>query len=135
MQRYQQHGEAGLLDQPRTPKRQPRKTAPDLEQRVLQLHQQTRYGRRRLARHLRQQGIPLSPHTIRPILRRYTPNPTRPHKQRRRLYPAHWAWESEEPFTLIQADVKDIYDKGTLGTALWDHLRTHRLPRYPWTFL
>jgi transposase-like protein len=37
VQRYQQHGEAGLLDQPRTPKRQPRKTAPDREPRVLQL--------------------------------------------------------------------------------------------------
>jgi putative transposase len=53
----------------------------------------------------------------------------------RPVYPAHWAWESQEPFTLIQADVKDIYDKGTLGTERWDHLRKHRLPRYQWTFL
>ena len=49
--------------------------------------------------------------------------------------PAHWAWETQEPFTLIQADVKDIYDKGTLGTERWDHLRKRRLPRYQWTFL
>jgi transposase-like protein len=133
VQSFQQRGKAGLHDLPKTPKRQPRKTAPDIEPRVLQLHQPTRLGR--LARHLRQQGIPLSPPTIRPILRRPTPKPTRPRKPRRRLYPAYWAWETQEPFTLIQADVEDIYDKGTLGTALWDPLRKHRLPRYQWTFL
>jgi len=31
--------------------------------------------------------------------------------------------------------VKDIYDKGTLGTERWNHLRKRRLPRYQWTFL
>jgi hypothetical protein len=36
---------------------------------------------------------------------------------------------------LAQVDVKDILDKGTLGTKLWDHLRKRRLPRYQWTFL
>ena len=45
------------------------------------------------------------------------------------------AWEEEEPFRLSQVDTKDILDKGTLGTRLWDHLRKHRLPRYQWTFL
>jgi transposase-like protein len=135
VKRSQQHGDAGLQDLPKPPKRQPRRTDTDIEQRVLQLHQQTRYGRRRLARHLAQQGIPLSPHTIRHILRRHAPQQRPPRKPRRRLYPAHWAWETQEPFTLIQADVKDLYDKGTLGTARWDHLRKHRLPRYQWTFL
>jgi putative transposase len=135
VQRSQQDGEQGLHDLPKTPKRQPRKTDPDIEQRVLQLHQKTHYGRQRLARHLAQQGIHLSPHTIRHILKRHAPATSRPRKQRRRFYPAHWAWESQEPFTLIQADVKAIYDKGTLGTERWDHLRKHRLPRYQWTFL
>jgi transposase len=63
VQRYQQYGEQGLHDLPKTPKRQPRKTDPDIEQRVLQLHQKTHYGRQRLARHLAQQGIHLSPNT------------------------------------------------------------------------
>jgi transposase len=135
VKRYQLYGEQGLRDLPKTPKRQPRKTDPDTEQRVLQLHQKTHYGRQRLARHLAQQGVHLSPHTIRHILRRHAPAASRPRKQRRRFYPAHWAWESQEPFTLIQADVKDIYDKGTLGTERWDHLRKRRLPRYQWTFL
>ena len=131
VKRYQQYGEQGLHDLPKTPKRQPRKTDPDIEQRVLQRHQKTRYGRQRLARH----GIHLSPNTIRHILKRHAPATSRPRKPRRRFYPAHWAWESQEPFTLIQADVKDIYDKGTLGTERWDHLRKRRLPRYQWTFL
>jgi putative transposase len=102
--------------------------------RVCQGHR-THYGRQRLARHLAQHGIHLSPNTIRHILKRHAPATSRPRKPRRRFYPAHWAWESQEPFTLIQADVKDIYDKGTLGTERWDHLRKHRLPRYQWTFL
>ena len=112
VKRYRQYGEQGLHDLPKTPKRQPRKTDPDIEQRVLQRHQKTRYGRQRLARH----GIHLSPNTIRHILKRHAPATSRPRKPRRRFYPAHWAWETQEPFTLIQADVKDIYDKGTLGT-------------------
>ncbi|MFT0743910.1 helix-turn-helix domain-containing protein [Synechococcus sp. RC10B2] len=135
VKRYQQYGEQGLHDLPKTPKRQPRKTDPDIEQRVLQRHQKTHYGRQRLARHLAQHGIHLSPNTIRHILKRHAPATSRPRKPRRRFYPAHWAWESQEPFTLIQADVKAIYDKGTLGTERWDHLRKRRLPRYQWTFL
>jgi transposase-like protein len=54
VQRDQQDGEQGLHELPKTPKRQPRKTDPDTEQRVLQLHQKTHSGRRRLARHLAQ---------------------------------------------------------------------------------
>ena len=30
--------------------------------------------------------------------------------------------------------VKDIYDKGTLGTYIWNHI-TKKLFRYQWTFL
>jgi hypothetical protein len=96
---------------------------------MLQLHQKTHYGRQRLARHLAQQGIHLSPHTIRHILRRHATATTHPRRPRRRFYPAHWAWESQEPFTLLQADGKGISDTGTLGTERWDYLRKHRLPR------
>jgi len=46
-QRYQHYGEQGLHDLPKTPKRQPRRTDPDIEPRVLQLHQKTHYGRQR----------------------------------------------------------------------------------------
>jgi len=56
-------------------------------------------------------------------------------KKRKTFCPAHWAWEEKAPFRLAQVVTKDILDKGTLGTRLWDHLRKHRLPRYQWTFL
>ena len=82
VKRDQQYGEQGLRDLPKTPKRQPRKTDADTEQRVLQRHQKTHYGRQRLARHLAQQGLHLSPHTIRHILRRHAPAASRPRKQR-----------------------------------------------------
>jgi hypothetical protein len=93
------------------------------------------YGRQRLARHLAQHGIHLSPqhHPTHPQTPRTSNQPSP--QTAPTLLSAHWAWESQEPFTLIQADVKDIYDKGTLGTERWDHLRKHRLPRYQWTFL
>ena len=54
-------------------------------------------------------------------------------QRRKALYPARWAWDEEVPFSLIQADVKDILDKKALGTALWQHIRRQRLPRYQWT--
>jgi hypothetical protein len=39
VKRDQQYGEQALHNLPKTPKRQPRKTDPDIEQRVLQRHQ------------------------------------------------------------------------------------------------
>jgi len=50
---------------------------------------------------------------IRHILRRggYTSR----RKRRKSFYPAHWAWEEERPFALVQVDVKDILDKGRWG--------------------
>ena len=52
---------------------------------------------------------------------------------RKPLYPAHWAWDVEDPFSLIQTDAKDILDKGALGTERTTHLRRQGLPRYQWT--
>jgi hypothetical protein len=83
-----------------------------------------------LAIYLERQGIHLSPYTIRNILRR---NGLTRRKRRKPLYLAFWAWETDEPFSLTQTDVKDIMDKKSLGTQIWDHLRKRRLPRYQWT--
>jgi hypothetical protein len=102
---------------------------------VRQPHQTTHYGRQRLAHHLAHHGIHLAPNTLRHLLKRHAPATSRPRKPRRRFYFAHRAWESQEPFTRIHADVKAIYAKGALGTERWDYLRKHRLSRYQWTFL
>jgi len=74
--------------------------------------EKTGFGRRKLAYYLARQGLEISPYTIRHIFRRHRP----PQKRARRntVYPAHWAWEAEVPFSLIQTDAKDILDKGAL---------------------
>ncbi|NIO00259.1 MAG: helix-turn-helix domain-containing protein, partial [Anaerolineae bacterium] len=131
VRRYQAEGEAGLQDRSRRPHHCPRHTPPQVEQQVMEAWEKTHYGRRRLALYLRRQKLVISPHTIRHILRRHRP----PHtpKRRKPLYPAHWAWEVEDAFSLLQTDVKDVLDKGALGTEITTHLSRCRLPRYQWT--
>ena len=130
VRRYLAEGETGLKDRSRRPHRCPRKTPAEVEERVLSLHRERGWGRRRVARAL---GLPEG--TVRHILKRHLGEDKRQRRKRKTFYPAHWAWEEEKPFRLAQVDTKDILDKGTLGTKLWDHLRKRRLPRYQWTFL
>jgi putative transposase len=133
VRRYQQEGLSGLEDRSRRPRASPQKTPPEVEEVVLEARRKTGYGRKRLAWYLAwQKGLYLSPHTIRHILRRNGFGGKR--RRRKTFYPIHWAWEQEVSFSLAQVDVKDVLDKGTLGTKLWDHMRKHRLPRYQWTF-
>lgn len=129
--RYLAEGERGLVERSRRPQCSPRQTPAELEQVVLAARQETGLGRRRLALYLQARGVTLSPHTIRHILRRHGIRSRRPRRQS--VYPALWAWEVQEPFRLFQTDVKDIHDKGTLGTLRTTHLRRHHLPRYQWT--
>ena len=132
VRRFQEEGEKGLRDRSRRPHHCPHQTPPEIEEQVLQARQATNYGRERLALYLQRQGISISPHTIRHILRRQGITGHKRH-QRKPLYPAHWVWDEDVPFALIQADVKDILDKRALGTTLWQHMRKHHLPRYQWT--
>jgi len=127
VRRYQEEGEAGLVDRSRRPHTSPRRTPQEVEEQVLSLRGERGWGRRRIAHAL---GLPEG--TVRHILRRHLGEGRRKRKKRKTFYPAHWAWEEEEPFRLAQVDTKDILDKGTLGTRLWDHLRKHHLPRYQW---
>jgi transposase len=133
VRRFQEQGEEGLKDRSRRPHHSPRQTPPEIEKRIREARKATRYGRERLALYLQRGGLDISPDTIRHILRRHDPIEKRDRKRRKPLYPSLWAWEVEEPFSLIQTDVKDILDKQALGPALWDHLRKHHLPRYQWT--
>ena len=131
--RFEKDGKEGLKDRSRRPLASPRQTPADIEQRVLEARRKTGYGRKRLAWYLaREEGITISPHTLRHILNRYGFKGRK--KPRKVCYPAHWAWEQDVPFSLAQVDTKDILDKGTLGTRLWSHLLRKRLPHYQWTF-
>ena len=123
----------GLKDCSRRPHTSPRRTLMEVEQKVVEARKRTGYGRKRLAWYLvREEGLELSPHTLRHILSRNGFKGKK--KPRKTFYPAHWAWEEGPPFSLAQVDTKDVLDKGTLGTQLWDHMRKRRLPRYQWTF-
>ena len=59
-----------LKDRPRTPKRQPNKTPPDIEARVIETKNQTYKGPIRLSLDLAKEGICVSPRTIRHTPRR-----------------------------------------------------------------
>lgn len=97
------------------------------------MRRKTGYGRQRLSFYLaRDEGIKLSPNTIRHVLRRAGYRGRR--RPRRAFYPAHWAWANKQPFSLAQVDTKDVLDKGTLGTKRWQHMLEYALPRYQWTF-
>ncbi|MDD5453496.1 MAG: helix-turn-helix domain-containing protein [Candidatus Bipolaricaulis sp.] len=130
VRRYLEEGEAGLRDRSRRPRSSPRRTPSEVEEKALALHREQDWGRRRIAH-----ALGLREGTVRHILRRRLGEGERKRRKRKTFYPAHWVWEEEVPFRLAQVDTKDILDKGTLGTKLWDHLRKHRLPRYQWTFL
>ena len=131
VRRFQAEGLSGLQDRSRRPHHSPSQTPAHVEEQVLEAWQQTHYGRHRLALYLQAHGISLSPHTIRHILRRRRPPQKR--KPRQPLYPAFWAWDQDQPFSLVQTDVKDIRDKRALGTERTTHLHRQGLPRYQWT--
>ncbi|MEM4402548.1 MAG: helix-turn-helix domain-containing protein, partial [Candidatus Caldarchaeum sp.] len=134
VRRWQVAGEAGLVDRSRRPHSCPRRTDPAVEAKVVQLRKATGLGRERLSRLLwHQEHLALSPNTIRHILRRH--GLVQPRRQRTLCYPAHWAWETQQPFALAQVDGKDIRDEATLGARLVHHLSQAHLPRYQWTFL
>ena len=124
VERYRDDGVKGLGDRSRRPHRSPSRTQAQTEDGVAEAKKATGYGRKRLV---------LSPRAIRHILRRngFTGRKTK----RKTFYPAHWAWEEDGPFALAQVDVKDVLDKGALGTKLWDHLAKRKVPRRQRTFL
>jgi len=133
LRRYQKEGEEGLKDRSHRPHHIPRRTPPEIEQKVIEARQKTGYGPKRLSLWLQRQGILISHHTIRHILERKG-LVNRRRQRRRPLYPAHWAWEEDQPLAFFQVDAKDILDKQALGTHLWQHFRRLHLPRYQFTF-
>ncbi len=97
VRRYREEGEAGLRDRSHRPRHRPRRTSPEVEREVVEAWKKTGYGRHRPALYLAQQGLKISPHTIRHILRRHRP----PQKRVRRkpLYPPSGpgVWRSPSP--------------------------------------
>jgi transposase InsO family protein len=99
--RYQQLGEAGLVDRPSIPMRSPRRTAARLEQRILRLRRRERLGPARIAARL---GVPAS--TVHRVLVRHQMNRLawldRPTGRPIRRY------EHDQPGDLVHLDVKKL---------------------------
>jgi transposase InsO family protein len=104
IRRYQESGEAGLVDQSRKPKHSPRQTDPKMEELVLQKRKETGWGGRKIARVLQNEGYANVPHanTMTDILRRHGQISETEQKK-------HHAWQRFEraaPNALWQMDFK-----------------------------
>ena len=126
--------EGDLTDRPKMPHRQPRKTPPEVEDRVVNTRNRTGLGPRRLARYLAQyEGLVVPWPTVRHILRRNRHRLTRPHRLRRRSPPRPFVdWYSAQPFEVVQVDLKHIRDHKALTHEQILHLDRHNIPNYQW---
>ena len=107
--RYQQLGQAGLVDRPSIPLHSPRRTAARLEQRILRLRRRERLGPARIAARL---GLPAS--TVHRVLVRHRMNRLawldRPTGRPIRRY------EHPRPGDLVHLDVKKL---GRIPAGWW----------------
>jgi len=127
--------EGDLTDRSRAPKTSPRRTAPEVEDKVIELKNQTRLGPKRLAIHLdKYHKLKVAYGTIRHILSRNKARLTYPLKsQRTKLGKREFVdWYSAKPFEIVQVDVKFIRDQKALTTEQILHLDRHKIPNYQW---
>jgi len=131
-------GEGNLADRSRAPKSSPRRTQPEVEERVIELKNQTHLGPKRLSIHLKKHcGIAIPYGTIRHILRRNKSRLTYKLKsQRTKLGKREFIdWYSAKPFEVVQVDVKYIRDQKALSREQIVHLDSHAIPNYQWDAL
>ena len=107
LRRYKQQGSSGLLEHSRAPHRQPRRTPPEVEQRVVDLRRILfTFGSRRL---IREFDLPISHRALERIWREHGLLKKRQKKYQRKQDLAHikaqWAL-----FQQISADTKDLDD-------------------------
>jgi len=131
--------EDGNLDDTKTtPKTVHNRTASDIEDKVIEIKEKTRYGPIRIADELLlQHAIALSTHTIRNILRRHKralklklkSKDHKPHKKGVRQFVD---WYSAKPFEVVQIDLKHIIDQKALNMTQINHIHIRDLPLYQW---
>jgi transposase InsO family protein len=122
--RYDHGGWGGLIERRPVPHRQPRRCHPELEARIVNARQASRYGPRRLGAIL---GIPAS--TVGKVLARHgasrIPRPARPPVSR---------YERERPGELLHVDTKRLGRFHQVGKAIL-HDGVQRSPRAGWQHL
>ncbi|MGB4705078.1 MAG: helix-turn-helix domain-containing protein [Candidatus Saccharicenans sp.] len=132
LRRWEKEGESGLKNRSRRPHNSPRKTSTAVEGMIIALRKKTGYGRERIARLLREQGVEVRPSTVRYVLRRYklsSKHKRSRYRQRNRYYD----FESLYPLQHFQVDLKEIYDSTTLSEETLRWAKRINLPPYQWT--
>ena len=105
--RHAEHGDAGLCDRPRTPKRSPRATAREVVSKILYLRQHYHFGPGRIAAYLhRFHQIEIAGSSVHRILTRHEMNRL-PANQKHRPHGKRWQrYEKPQPGHRLQLDVK-----------------------------
>ena len=123
--RYREGGWAALRDRPPVPRRQPRRLAPELEQRILAAREYANAGPLIVAGQL---GLPAS--TVWKVLRRHgrsrLPRPLRGPVRR---------YERSRPGELVHVEIKKLGRFWTVGKRMLGREVGHRSPRAGWQYL
>lgn len=106
--RYEEHGEAGLCDQPKTPHNSPKATSKDVISKVLYLRQNYHFGPGRISNYLeRYHKIEIAQSSVHRILQRH--NLSRLPSSHRKYERGTHKWkryEKQQPGHRVQVDVK-----------------------------
>lgn len=126
--------EENLDDCSRAPKRIANKTASSIEEKVVAIKQKTNYGPLRIKEELfEQEGITLSHHTIRNIVRRNRKKIKKKETHNHKRSPRPFIdWYQAKPFEVVQIDLKHIVDQKALSMDQITHIYAHDLPIYQW---
>ena len=109
------------------------KTEPSIEEKVVKLKKKTNYGPLRLKEELEEtEGITLSHHTIRNIIRRNKVSRTKQRKRYKKSSRPFIDWYSSKAFEVVQIDLKHIIDQKALSASQIAHVIRHDLPLYQW---
>lgn len=125
--------EGDLRDRDKTPKHQPNKTPPAVEEKVIAARNKTRLGPKRLAIYLaKYENLQVPAGTIRHILRRNRDQLDPPPSPRRKGKREFVDWYSAKPFEIVQIDVKFIRDQKALSKEQIIYLDQCQIPNYQW---
>lgn len=105
--RYAMHGEAGLCDQSRAPRRSPKATAADVVSKIVYLRQHYHFGPGRIAAYLKRfHEVSIACSSVHRILRKHG-MPRLPANQKHRPHGTRWKrYEKPQPGHRLQMDVK-----------------------------
>ena len=126
--------EGNLCDRSRMPIHSPNKTSPDIESKVVEIKNKTRFGPKRLSKHLKKYySLKVAYGTIRHILKRNKDKLTYKIKGGGMSSKREFIdWYSAKPFEIVQIDLKYIRDQKALTKQQIVQLDTFDVPKYQW---